>query len=242
MSRIVCIIQARMGSTRLPGKVLLPLLDEPVLAHVLERVSRARTLDDVVVATTTLEQDDAIVDFCTTNGWASFRGSEQDVLDRYYQAAVTASADTIVRVTSDCPLIDPVVLDYTISGHLAAAPPPDYTSNSTIRRYPRGLDVEVFSFAALEKCWQTATLQPEREHVTYHMYQRPETYQLHRVTNPVDYSHHRWTVDTPEDLKLIRHIFDYFGHNNFSWQETLQAFDVHPEWKMFNAHIQQKKV
>jgi len=239
--KVVCIIQARMGSTRLPGKVLLPLLDRPLLWWDMHRVRQARTLDEVVIATTTRPADDAIVALCDGEGWPVFRGSENDVLDRYYRAASAHEADVVVRITSDCPLIDPAVVDYTVAGHLSAAPQPDYTSNSTVRTYPRGLDTEVVSFAALERAWQTATLPPEREHVTYHIYQHPDTFHLHRVQNPVDHSQHRWTVDTPEDLELIRRIYGHFGHGDFSWQEALAVVEAHPDWSAINAHIEQKK-
>lgn len=240
--RVVCIIQARMGSTRLPGKVLKPLLDETVLGWCVQRVLRARYVDAVVVATTTHARDDAIVVLCEREGWAVYRGSEDDVLDRYYQAATQHRADVIVRVTSDCPLIDPHVLDYTISAHVSAVPRPDYTSNFTVRTYPRGLDTEVFSMAALRRCWQMATRARAREHVTYHMYQHPEDFTLHQVMNPVDYSHYRWTVDTAEDYDLITRIFDHFGRGDFHWHEAIAAMEAHPDWVQINQHIEQKKI
>src|SRR5215203_5095582 len=134
----LCILQARMGSTRLPGKVLLPLLDKPLLAWDIYRLRQCRLIDDILIATTTDPRDDAIADLCTREGWGCFRGSENDVLDRYYQAARQRSAETIIRITSDCPLIDPAVTDYVIATYHAAAPAADYASNVFSRTYPRG--------------------------------------------------------------------------------------------------------
>ena len=241
-SQTVCIIQARMGSTRLSGKVLQPILGRPMLWWVMHRVQQARLLGKVVIATTTEPADDAIVALCERHGWSTFRGSEQDVLDRYYQAAQQYGADVVVRITSDCPLIDPWVIDYTISAHLSAAPQVDYTSNSIDRTYPRGLDTEAFSMDALRRCWRDATLPPEREHVTYYMYRHPERFNLLPVTNQVDYARHRWTVDTPEDMELVQRVYQHFGHGDFHWREVLALLEAHPDWIQINQHIEQKKV
>lgn len=237
----VAIIQARMGSTRLPGKVLKPLLGVPMLSHVVQRVQKARLLDDVVIATSTLAQDDPIEELCQDAGWQCVRGSESDVLGRYHQAAVECGAASIVRITSDCPLIDPQVVDYVVSAYLSSAPSADYASNSLNRTYPRGLDTEIFSRDALSRCHQQAGSPQAREHVTYHMYQHPEQFSLHSVENPADYSHYRWTVDTSEDLAFARTVYDHFGHRAFSWQDALQALQQHPDWVTINQHIEQKK-
>jgi spore coat polysaccharide biosynthesis protein SpsF len=236
----VCVIQARMGSERLPGKVLLPILDQPMLHWVVERVQRARLIDQVVIATTDRPQDDAIAALCRQRGWSCFRGSETDVLDRYYHAST--DADHVVRVTSDCPLIDPAVMDYIIGAFHAAVPVVDYASNTHARTYPRGLDVEVFSRDALVQAWRDDTNPSWREHVTPYLYRHPDQFRLLDVTNPVDYSTYRLTVDTPQDLALIRQIYGYFGRGDFSWRETIALLTDHPDWLDINRDVTQKPV
>jgi len=239
---IVAVIQARIGSTRLPGKVLKPILDMPMLWYVIQRVQKARLIDKIVIATSTLSQDDSIMSLCQDAGWLCVRGSESDVLARYHQAAIEHDASSIVRITSDCPLIDPQVMDYVISAYLSAAPSVDYTCNFLNRTYPRGLDTEIFSREALIRCHQQADTPQAREHVTYHIYQHPEQFSLLSATNPVDYSDHRWTVDTPEDMEFVRTVYNHFGHHAFSWQDVLDAIEAHPEWRTINQHIEQKKI
>jgi spore coat polysaccharide biosynthesis protein SpsF len=238
---IVCFVQARMGSTRLPGKVTQPILGKPMLWWVMYRLQQSQLIDQVVVATTTEPQDNNLVNLCQQHGWAVFRGSENDVLDRYYQAARYYQADHIVRATSDCPLIDPAVMDYVIAAYLSAAPQPDYASNTLERRYPRGLDSEVFSFQVLETAWNEDE-STWREHVTPYIYHHPDRFRLLAVTNREDFSQHRWTVDTPEDMKLVQAIYNQFGHGDFSWQQILTAFNEHPEWFTINQNIQQKQL
>jgi spore coat polysaccharide biosynthesis protein SpsF len=239
--KIVAIIQARLGSTRLPGKVLRPLAGEPMLARVMERVRRAKKIDEVAVATTTAPSDDALAAFCADRHWPIFRGSEMDVLDRYVQAARSFSADAVVRITSDCPMIDPEVLDEVVSKFLRQQPKVDYLANILPQRtYPRGLDAEVIRRDVLERCHAEATDPWSREHVTAFIYQHPDRFCLAGLTAPQDYSQHRWTVDTPEDLALIERIYDHFGSSDFSWQETLALVDAHPEWMEINSHVQQK--
>lgn len=242
MGRVVCIIQARMGSTRLPGKVLRPILGHPMLRWVVHRLERSRLIDDIVVATTEGDNDTPIAELCTAEGWNLFRGSEDDVLDRYHRAATQFNADTVIRVTSDCPAIDPQVVDYVTAAHLGAAPAVDYTSNTLERTYPRGLDCEVFSYQTLQRAWQDAESIPAREHVTYHIYNHPQQFTLHNVRNAVDYSDHRWTVDTPEDFALITRIYEHFGHGDFRWQEVLPLLVLNPDWVALNRHIEQKRV
>ena len=152
--KIVAIIQARIGSTRLPDKVSADIAGQPMLAHVVNRTRRAKALDAVVVATTTQPADDAIVRVCQKRGWPYFRGSEEDVLDRYYQAASAFLADVIVRITSDCPLIEPEIIDKVVDEFRHYSPAVDYVSNILTRTFPQGLDVEVMSFDALKKAWQ----------------------------------------------------------------------------------------
>jgi spore coat polysaccharide biosynthesis protein SpsF len=243
--RIVIILQVRMGATRLPGKLLKKVLGRPLLSYQLERLRRVQLADDIVIATTTEQQDDQIEAFCMENHVSCFRGSELDVLDRYYQAAKLYHADEVVRVTGDCPLIDPEIVDEVIRKHLDHVPPRDYTSNSfDIRTYPRGLDTEICSFAALEKAVQGAKLPAEREHVTLYFYTHPELFSLGSVKQAVDQSYHRWTVDTAEDLELVTKILTelYPENPHFKTKDILKVFEKHPDWVNINAHIKQKKV
>lgn len=240
--KVVAIIQARMGSTRLPGKVLLDLSGEPMLVRVVNRCRRATTVDQVIIATTTETRDEAIVDLCDSRGWACFRGSEDDVLDRYFQAARKHHAEVVVRITSDCPLIEPEIIDLTVREFLQDGTL-DYVSNTLPpRTFPRGLDVEVMTFKALERAWQEDGNPAWREHVTPYIYHHPEEFALRTVTNDHDYSHMRWTVDTPEDLAFARRVYDHFGHDRFSWREVIALLEEHPEWLEINRHIQQKEV
>ena len=239
---VVAIIQARMGSTRLPSKVLEDLAGEPMLARVVNRTRRAKTLDTVVVATTTQPVDDAIVRLCEKQGWPFFRGSEEDVLDRYYQTAAAYEASVIVRVTSDCPLIDAEVIDKVVQRFFSLYPDIDYVSNGMQRTFPRGLDVEVMSFAALERAWQEDNNPAWREHVTPYIRRHPEKFKIRNVANDVDYSHMRWTVDTIEDLTFVRKIYDHFQNDTFTWGEVLHLLEMHPKWLEINRHVQQKVV
>lgn len=230
-----------MGSSRLPGKVLSDLAGKPMLACVVERMARAETVDDVVVATTTLPGDDVISDLNHAQGWSGFRGSESDVLDRYHGAALEYRADVIVRVTSDCPLIDPRIVDQVVREFLQRQPGLDYASNVVPdRTYPRGLDVEVMSLGALHRAWKEDQNPVWREHVTPYIYHHPELFRIHCVTNSVDFSYMRWTVDTPEDLVFVRCIYDHFGHDSFCWQEVLDVLAQHPGWLETNRQVEQK--
>jgi spore coat polysaccharide biosynthesis protein SpsF len=237
--RIVAIIQARMGSTRLPGKVLADLAGQPMLAHVVNRARRAATLADLVVATTTEPADDAIARLCEARQWACFRGSQHDVLDRYYQAARCHDAEAVVRLTGDCPLIDPEVIDLVVQAFEDHQP--DYASNVLPpRSFPRGLDTEVMSFAALARAWHEDDNPAWREHVTPFLYRHAERFRLHRVAAPADYSSLRWTVDTPEDWQLAARIHEAIGHDRFSWRDVLALLKRHPEWTDLNRDVQQK--
>jgi spore coat polysaccharide biosynthesis protein SpsF len=241
--KVVAIIQARLGSTRLPGKALLDIAGSPMLARVVERTKRARMLDSVIVATTVKLSDDPIARLCEDSVWPCFRGSEEDVLDRYFHAAQLHQADVVVRITSDCPLVDPQILDSAIKVYLRGQPSVDYVSNGfPSNTFPRGLDVEVVRFAALKKAWQEDNNMEWREHVTPYIYYHPELFQIEGVTNDIDYSGMRWTVDTPEDLELIRTIYSHFGHDHFSWRDVIEAIDKNPHWLDINRHIRQKLI
>lgn len=240
---IVAIMQARMGSTRLPGKVLLDIAGETMLARAVKRLQKAKTLSKIVVATTTETVDDQLVAYCAQMQWACTRGSETDVLDRYYKAATQYQADMVVRITSDCPLIEPEIVDQVVAHFLAANPAYDYVSNVfQFRTFPRGLDTEVFTMEALKRAWQEDQNASTREHVTPYLYQQPELFSVGGFSNPVDYSHHRWTVDTPEDLELIRRIYDHFRHDKFNWHDVLALLKENPDWLLINQHIEQKKI
>ena len=240
---IVTFIQARLGSSRLPGKVLKDLGGEPILVWCVERCQQAHTATQVVVATTNDPADDPIVGLCKERGYAFFRGSEFDVLDRFYQAARSVQADVIVRVTGDCPFIDPSLNDEVVKTFLRLKPdfaasrlPPPWS-----RTYPIGLDVEVCSFAGLERAWKEATLKYEREHVMSYFYDLDGRFRIHILNHDPDYSSLRWTVDTPEDLDLLREIAARFpGRMDFGWQEILALLQREPELSQINAAIQHK--
>ena len=241
--KMVAIIQARMGATRLPGKVLLDLAGEPMLARVVNRTRRARTLDEVVVATTVRSADNAILDLSAECGWSCFRGNEEDVLDRYYRAALAHQADIIVRITADCPLIEPEIVDQVVREFLERQPEVDYACNVLPRRtFPRGLDTEVIHFDVLEQAWRQDHNPAWREHVTAYIQRNPDLFRIHGVVNEVDYSHMRWTVDTPEDLAFVSRIYEHFGHDHFSWDEVLAVLEEHSEWLEINRRVQQKVV
>ncbi|MBW4459623.1 MAG: glycosyltransferase family protein [Nodosilinea sp. WJT8-NPBG4] len=239
---IAIIVQARMTSTRLPGKVLKPVLGKPLLAYQIERLKRVKAADNIVVATTQNDADGPIVKLCQALAVDCFRGSEQDVLARYSGAAQASQADVVVRVTSDCPLIDPEIVDQVIQVYVAQFDRYDYVSNSLQRSYPRGLDTEVFSTRALEQAHREATAPPDREHVTPFIYNHPNRYGIGQVTAAQDLSHHRWTVDTPEDFELIERMLEalYPQVPDFTLQDCLNLIDQHPDWPTINSHVEQK--
>lgn len=239
------IVQARMGSTRLPGKIMKKVLDKPLLEYQLERLLRVKQADHVIIATTDNGEERPIVELCQRMGVPYFRGSEQDVLSRYYGAATQYGADVVVRITSDCPLIDPAVVDKVIGFYLAHQAEYDYVSNCYVERtYPRGMDTEVFSYKALREAYEEATDQPEREHVTVFIGRRPERYRIKNLPYAKDYSHYRWTVDTPEDFALIEKILTalYSVNPRFTLEDCLALIEENPEWAKINAHIKQKPV
>lgn len=240
---VIAIIQARMASTRLPGKVLLDLAGEPMLARVVSRTQRASTLNGIVVATTSEPRDEPIVLLCRQRGWPCFRGSEEDVLDRTYLAAMAHEATVVIRVTSDCPLIEPTLIDRVVAEFLDRQPQVDYASNNLPRpTFPAGLDVEVMRRDALECAWREDTNPAWREHVSEYLRRHPERFGLHGVTSETDRSSLRWTVDEPADLELVRRIYEHFGHDAFNWLAVLALLDEHPAWVALNRHVRQKQV
>lgn len=241
----IAIIQARMESSRLPGKVLLDIAGEPMLARVVERTRRANSLDEVVVATTTHGSDDPVAALCEERGYPCYRGSMHDVLDRYYQVAKQFQAQVIVRITADCPVIDPDLIDEAVAALKEARA--DFVANRLPppwrRSYPIGLDIEVCTFQALERAWVEADQPQHREHVMPYLYEvegRFETLVLHHEP---DYGHLRWTVDTLQDLDLIREVFDHFdGREDFTWVEVLDYFERNPQLAEINAQVRHKTV
>jgi spore coat polysaccharide biosynthesis protein SpsF len=242
--KVVCIIQARMGSTRLPGKILLPLQERPVLEHVVSRMKLVDLIDEVIIATTDQAQDDILIQVCDRLNVGCFRGSEADVLNRYHSAAIRSKADIVVRITSDCPLIDPAVTRQIIAAFLAQRDAYDYVSNTLQRTYPRGLDTEVFSMAALEQAQHEAKAMPEREHVTPYIWQHPDKFGIYQVTQTPNYSAYRWTLDTLEDLALVTRVFAalYPLDPFFTQDSVLALFAQNPTLQAINAHIEQKEI
>lgn len=242
--KTVIISQARMTSTRLPGKILKEVLGRPLLEYQIERLKRVTNADAVIIATTVNATDDAVATLCDRLATPCFRGSEEDVLARYYHAAEKYGADTVVRVTADCPLIDPVIVGTVIARYLEGQGTLDYVSNTLVRTYPRGMDTEAFSFKALAEAFREATLPPQREHVTPFIHSQPERYRQASVENPVNCSKYRWTVDTPEDFELIKQILAavYPQTPHFSMADCLKAYERHPEWQTINSHVEQKKI
>lgn len=243
--KVVCIVQARVGSTRLPGKVLKQICGKIVLEHDIDRLKRVKNIDEIVIATTTLEKDNAIVKECERLGVKYFRGSEEDVLSRYYYAAKENNADVVVRVTSDCPLIDPEISNDVIKYYLNNKDKYDYVSNTIERTYPRGLDTEVFSFKALEKAFNEAISERYREHVTPYIWDNPKVFRLAQYKNSQDYSDLRWTLDTEEDFELIDKIYNLLYpnmHSKFQFQNILSLYHKYPELYDMNKEIIQKHI
>lgn len=237
---IAAIIQARMGSTRLPGKVLLRLKGVPVLQHVISRVRCSRYIQGIVVATTADPADRAIVQLSERLGVVPFVGSADDVLDRFYGAAKAIGADVITRITADDPFKDPEIIDLVIRTFLDAAC--DYASNTLEPTYPEGLDVEVLSFSALERAWREATLPSEREHVTPYIWKHPERFKLVSVKHGVDLSHLRWTLDHPEDYEFARAVYERLWDGQvFCMRDVLALLDREPALARINERYERNE-
>ena len=245
--KTVLIVQARMQSNRLPGKVLLPLLDKPMLEWVISRASKSSVIDSCTVATTTDSADDPIEKWGNEFGVRIFRGSQFDVLDRYYNAAKEADAETIIRVTADCPLIDPALIDELY--HFYKNEQADFASNRLPppwhRTYPIGLDTEIVSMDMLKKAWEYAEEKYEREHVMPWFYDTPGRCKVSILNNPVDYGMHRWTVDTPDDYKMMESLFEKLNDPmHDTWLDVLKVINNNPELELINAssHAKEMKV
>lgn len=228
---ITAIIQARMSSTRLPGKIMKDIEGEPMLWRVIERVKAAKNTQDIIIATTENEADRQVIEFAQKRGINVFAGSESDVLDRYYQAArFFGNPEVIIRVTSDCPLIDPEIIDKTIEFFLKNDF--DYASTGRIQStFPDGLDTEVFKLSALERAWREAKLLSEREHVTPYIWKNPRLFKVGELKNEKDLSHLRWTVDEERDLEFVRAVFQnlYRSDKIFHLNDVLDFLERNPE-------------
>ena len=233
--KTVAIIQARMGSTRLPNKVLMPVLGKPLLGWMLDRIATCTEVDEVIVATTTDVRDDVIAEFSESVGCRVYRGSEDDVLDRYYQAACLVQPNAVVRLTADCPLLDPQVLAEMI--RMFSEGGLDFLSNSEPlpSSWPHGMDVSIVGFDALHKAWQHAVKPSDREHVTFYFWNNPSTFQCKRIEHKKDWSGYRITIDYPEDFDVLKAIIEHFGAinssivNDISMDDIVNFLDVNPD-------------
>ena len=235
MSKVVAIVQARMGSTRLPGKIMENIMGKAMLWHIITRLQNSELIDEIVIATTTDSKDDKVKSMALKNNFNIFRGSEDDVLDRYYQSAKKYNAEIIVRITGDCPLADPVLVDEVVQYYLDNNY--DYVSNTIKPTYPDGLDTEVFSFKALEKAWKEADMKSEREHVTPYIKDHPEIFKLGNFENSTDLSHMRWCVDNDNDLIFVKEVFQrlYKKKPLFLMKEVLDLLKQNPEFNEINS-------
>lgn len=233
--KTVAIIQARMGSTRLGGKVMMAVQGRPLLGWMLDRIDCCERLDEICVATTNDPRDDAIADFVRQSDHQVFRGSENDVLDRYYQAALMTKADSVVRITSDCPLLDPAILDDMIIQFVSGEM--DFMSNSEPlpATWPDGMDVSIMTFSALHEAWREAQKPSEREHVTFFFWNNPDRFQCRRIEHDPDWSGYRLTVDYPEDFLLLQATIEHFAKltgnriGRVSMNEIIAYLNLHPE-------------
>ena len=239
-SNVITVVQARVGSTRLPGKAMLPLCEKPLLLRMVERVRAAKLVGTVVVATTTHEDDNSIVELCEKNNIEVYRGSRFDLLDRHYQVASKYRATEVVKIPSDCPLIDPTVIDKVIQYYFTHHKKLDYVSNLHPATYPDGNDVEIMSLATLEQAWENAIAPMELEHTTPYIWERSHQFTIGNMPweTGLDYSmSHRWTIDYKEDYEFIKQVYDqlYPANPNFSLQDILNLLDKHPEMMEINS-------
>jgi spore coat polysaccharide biosynthesis protein SpsF (cytidylyltransferase family) len=238
MNKITAIIQARVSSRRLPAKVLFKIYGKTILEHIIDRVNAAKTIDETIVATSINPRDLSIVRVCARKGVRVVCGSEEDVLDRFFHAARLVQTQHAVRITADCPLIDPALIDQAVTRHLSSGC--DYTSNTLPpRTYPDGEDVEVVSYVALQKTWRMARLSSEREHVTSFIRNHTDIFTLKRILNSEDLSQKRWTLDEEADARFIRAVFKRLYHKKrlFSMRDILLLLQRQPELEFVNKHI-----
>jgi spore coat polysaccharide biosynthesis protein SpsF len=236
---VICVIQARMGSARLPGKVAMDIAGKSMLERVVERASLIQNVDRLFVATSHAIADDKVEHIAEKLGVSCHRGSESDVLRRYWEVAAAEGADDIVRITADCPLLDPEVSSLVLERYLTVRP--DYASNTIERTYPRGLDTEVFSFSSLEQAHREATGLSDREHVTRFIWRQPNRFNLLNVKGSVDFSIHRWTVDQPRDLEFVRRIYQLLGENVFGMNTLFDLLNRHPDLSRINTDHTHKR-
>nr|WP_320026571.1 glycosyltransferase family protein [uncultured Acetobacterium sp.] len=232
LALILGLIQARTGSTRLPGKIFMEFSGKPDLFHVYNRANKSKMIDKVIIATTDEKSDDRVLEYCKKENIECFRGSEDDVLDRFYQCCKQqglSKKDMVVRITADCPLIDPFIIDQVIKYFLENDF--DYLSNALEPTYPDGLDVEVFLFSALEKSWEEAKLPSEREHVTPYIRNNEQLFKIGSYKNSTDLSHYRWTLDEIEDYQLISIIYEklYSQDDVFNTEDILSFLNDNPQ-------------
>ena len=244
--KVVCLVQARVGSTRLPGKILKEICGKTILHHEIDRLKKCKEIDEIVIATTDKEDDDKIVNEAKKLSVKYFRGSENDVLSRFYYSAKENNADIIVRVTSDCPCIDFEILDKMLIyfKEKYKEKQVDYLSNTIKRTYPRGYDIEIFTFSALEKSYINAKKEYEREHVTPYIYDKTNNFLKLPFENKDDYSEYRVTLDTIEDFIVIKNIFEnlYYKNPYFKLNDVVQYLNNNLHIVDINKHIEQKKL
>ncbi|OEH85483.1 hypothetical protein BHU72_05195 [Desulfuribacillus stibiiarsenatis] len=236
----LCIVQARMGSTRLSGKIMMKLGDRPSIYHTYNRISKSKLIDNIVIATTTNSSDDILYEYCKEQSIPCFRGSENDVLDRYYSCAKENNAqnsDAIIRITGDCPLIDPIVVDEIIGFHEESKV--DYISNTIVPTFPDGLDVEVLSFESLEYAWFHSKLASEREHVTPFIKKNTSLFKVNNYLNKCDWSHYRWTLDEIEDYRMLSCIFEHLYKENeiLKTEKIIEFLEHNPQIARINSSI-----
>ena len=238
---IAIVLQARMASRRLPGKVLLPILGRAMILRQLERIQFSEFSKDLVVATTDMEIDDQLASVISRTGYELFRGSCDDVLDRYYQVARQYGLSHVIRITGDCPLIDSHIIDKVVKAHIDSNS--DYTSNNFPPTFPDGLDVEVMNYSTLEKCWESAKLISEREHVTLYVKNNRTDFKCTNIVADEDWSNFRWTVDEQQDLEFVRAVYSslYCSNNEFPMEAILELVNNRPELAAINRGIKRNE-
>ena len=237
---IGCIVQTRMGSSRLPGKVLMDVTEKkPVLHYVISQLKHCKSIEKIIVATTTLSEDDKIVQFCIDNDINYFRGDAKNVLERHYRCAEKFSLSTIIRMPSDKPLLDPEVVDKVIDKFNSNSY--DYTTNFFPSTFPSGTEVEVLSFDSLKKSYEKAILPSEKEHVTTYIRNHKDDFRIFNVMNSENLSNFRWAVDRIEDLRLVREIASKIHKNPILMRDILELFKNEPSLVEINKHVDKKE-